>query len=140
MRQLGMFMLVAAGFILSLTANPTVSLAEEDQSAAMALIMTQGMLTDPSKRAEAISETEGGAAADAQVRQLAGNQANTEEMYKIASDIFASLFDQAKGDPQKMMELMAQAQSNPQAFAAGLTAQQKEAISRLAKQIEANKK
>jgi hypothetical protein len=61
--------------------------------------------------------TPAGKAADQQALAAVGNNpANRQALYNISADIMPILLQQSAGDPDKMLIIMQQAQSNPEGF------------------------
>lgn len=94
------------------------------------------LLNNPVALEQYISQHAEAQAADQKVQNLAGNSQNKAQIYQLASEIFASLLQQYNGDPNALMQAMAQAQSNPEAFANSLSPDQKQKIKRIALDIE----
>jgi Spy/CpxP family protein refolding chaperone len=65
-----------------------------------------------------------------------GNAADSAAVYKLASDIFASMTKETGGDAGGMEKILADAMKNPQDFAAKLTPEQRQELQRLTKSIE----
>jgi hypothetical protein len=97
------------------------------------------LLNNPDAREAYIRNNPNTRQADKSLRGLAGSEQTTEEMYQLASDIFAQITLKANGDPDKMMLLLQKAQSNPEAFAKSFTPEQKQKLSDLARQVESNR-
>jgi hypothetical protein len=74
------------------------------------------------------------------LRDLAGSEQTSGEMYQLASDIFANISLKANGDPDRMMQLLQEAQQNPEAFANSFTPEQRRQLSELARQVEENRR
>ena len=110
--------------------NSAVCFAQDD-----ALANTQQLLTTPALRDAAIAKSPGGQIADRQVQSLAGNQQNTDEMYKISSDIFAGMVAETGGDPVKMQALMDKAKNDPKWFAEHLNAKDRQSIEAMSHKI-----
>jgi len=90
-----------------------------------ALQNTQDMLRDQQGRAAEIQRSERARQVDQGVRNLAGSQQNTDDIYGLAADVFANITKEAGGDPEKMQKLLNEAQKNPAAFAEKWTPEQK---------------
>lgn len=119
--------------LAALVASPSVSFAQDmDASSEMALQQTQQLLENPNVRNEAIRKSDSAQAADAKLREVAGSEANTQEMYMLASQIFANMAKDSGGDPAKMQEMVQRAMSNPEAFANSLTPEQRAQLKDLA--------
>lgn len=96
-----------------------------------AIKKTQELLKDPAnlqKNAEA-----------SKLFELMGNEAGSkQDLSNTTASIFGDLAAKTGGDPEKLRKLLEEAKSNPEAFANQLSAEQKAAISGLAKKIEEN--
>jgi len=97
-------------------------------------------LDDPQARQALIDQDPKSRAMHNQVSSFAGSEENTNEVYRIASKVLEKIAQDAGGDPEKMMLLLAEAQKNPEAFARNLTPDQQAAIRQLAAQIEQSKR
>ena len=75
-----------------------------------------GLLQSDMGRQEAIGKSADAQAADAQVKAIAGNPANTDAIYQLSSEVFSKLVEQTGGDPEKMQAILTQAKDNPKAF------------------------
>lgn len=97
---------------------PAVSLADGalDPASTEALQKTMNLLQSDAVRQEAITKSPDAQAADAQVKAIGGNQANTEAIYQLSSEVFEQLVQQTGGDPVKMQAIIQQAKDNPKAF------------------------
>ena len=98
------------------------------------LQQTQELLKDPSKREQAL-QTPDAKNADAAAGALAGSAANKEKMYQISSDLMTYLNKESGGDPSKMMEILAEAQKNPEAFYKKWPPAQRAALEQLVKDM-----
>lgn len=116
------------------SANAPMSTASEE-----ALQKTQDLLRDPAARKQAIQEKASAKAADDQAAQVAGSEANKDEMYALASEIMETVTRLSGGDTQKMTALLAEAASNPAAFAAKLPPDQQAKLKSLAEKAEKTK-
>lgn len=112
---------------------------ELDEMTESSIGKTINLMTDPTARKAALAKDPKGQAADTQAREIAGSEANTDEMYRLASDIFNTIARESGGDPQKMSQLMQAAAANPEAFAAGLNPAQQAKLKALANQVEATR-
>ena len=74
------------------------------------------MLTNPAERNAAIKSDKKALEVDQKVEALTGSGKNKEEIYDIASKVMEAITVESKGDPEKMQQLLMEAQSNPQAF------------------------
>ena len=97
------------------------------------------LLNNPDLREQYIRQSAQMHEADQKLRDLAGSQATSENIYSLAAEIFADLIIRTQGDPDTMLQLLQEAQQNPEAFAYQLTDEQKRRLSELAKQIQSNR-
>lgn len=112
-----------------------------DANSAQALKKTQQLLLDQQSRQAAIHENSQTQAADQQVQKITGgNAALNDSMYGLSADVVEDLAQMSGGDPVKMQEILAQAQANPQAFKAKLSAKNQRSFEALAQSIEAQQK
>lgn len=94
----------------------TVAAAELDKHQQKGVQDTQNMLKSPHQRNEAIKNDATAKEVDAKVDALTGGGQTKEDVYGLASEIFEKVAAEAKGDPEKMQQLLMEAQSNPQKF------------------------
>ena len=113
--------------------------AFEDQVYTNALQQTQNLLKNSEVRKGALN-TEPATAADkaAEITAL-GDPAAKSEVYNIAADLMPWLLEQSQGDISKMMQLIQEAQKNPQAFLQKMPAAEREKIKNLSGFIEKKK-
>lgn len=124
-------------FILSLSLIHCAANADLDQHEQQGLKDTKRMLTTPSERNAAIKNDKNARETDAKVEALTGSGKNKEEIYDIASKVMETITVESKGDPEKMQQLLLEAQSNPQAFYDKyFTAAEKSRVRNLATDIE----
>ena len=90
--------------------------ADLDQHQQQGLKDTQRLLTSPKERDAAIRNDVKATDADKKVEALTGSGKNKEEIYDIASKVMETITKEANGDPQKMQQMLSEAQSNPKAF------------------------
>ena len=122
--------LVAAGLLIGLAAvAPAQSL---DPASQEALDQALRILLDPAARSAEVSRTPQGAAADQQVRALAGSEALSQEVYALAGQMLSELVQSTRGDTQKMLEALDRARTDPAAFAALLSPATQERLRELA--------
>jgi hypothetical protein len=90
--------------------------AELDKDQTQGLKDTQRLLTNPTERNAAIKGDKKALDVDQKVEALTGSGKNKEEIYDIAAKVMEAIAVESKGDPEKMQQLLMEAQSNPQAF------------------------
>jgi ethanolamine utilization microcompartment shell protein EutL len=111
----------------------------EDKILQQALSQTQNLLTSPTQRNQAISGDPAAKAADAQLQNLMGSPALTEQSYALAAEIMGGLVQAHGADTQAMQKALDQAARDPAAFLNSLTPEQREKIKKMATEIESNK-
>lgn len=97
------------------------------------------LLNNPAAREAYIRNNDSAQKADRTLRDLAGSDQTADEIYRLASDVFANIMLKANGDPDKIMQLLQEAQQNPQAFANSFTPEKKKMLGDLARQVERNR-
>ena len=125
--------------VMSLSFNV---LAEElNEVDSQALANTMKMMQNPIAREGAIKENGKEAkAADKMAKDLMGSDENVEDMYKVAAEIFRTVATENGGDLDKMVDMMRDAQANPQGFYQKLTPEQKEMIKNLGDKVKDQQK
>lgn len=91
---------------------------------------TQNVLTDTTQREKAIQQSPEAQKADAQVKQLAGDQKTHEEYYKLASEIFGGYKDE-----ESMKSSISNGTRDPAQFYDSLTPEQKAKIKELSEKL-----
>jgi hypothetical protein len=114
----------------------TTNAGSPDAASTSALADTQTMLQNPAQREKLIDNSQSAQTVDAQVKSLAGNQQNTDEMYKISGQVLEDLVKETGGDPVKMMQIMNQAQTNPDSLMDHLSKESKDSIHSVTTTIE----
>jgi hypothetical protein len=102
------------------TAGPAAA-QKLDPAAQDALDKTLQILLDPQARSGELAKNSQGAAVDQQVRALAGSDALAQELYAVAGDVLRELAQVSGGDPQKMLQAVDRARTDPAGFAAMLS-------------------
>ncbi len=77
---------------------------------------TKSLLKDKKQRDDFIKTDKAAQEVDAKVDALAGSAKNKQEIYSISADVMEKLTNEAKGDPEKMKQILEMAQKNPKAF------------------------
>jgi hypothetical protein len=111
-REDGMRLLLILMFII---ASPAIY-ADLDGNQQKALRDTQDLLKNPTERQKAINKDPRAKDVDSKAEALAGSQENKENMYGLAAQLMEKIATETNGDPEKMQQLMLEAQQNPQAF------------------------
>jgi len=108
---------VAGALVTGPAAAQTLDAASQE-----ALGAVLQMLRDPALRAAAIANNPGAAAADRQLRALAGdNAAVTQELFDLAGQVFEDLATGSGGNATAIDETLTRGQSDPAGFAAMLS-------------------
>jgi hypothetical protein len=103
--------------LLILAAGPAAA-QKLDPAAQDALDKTLRTLLDPAGRGGEVAKSPQAAAADEQVRALAGSDALAQEFYALAGEILAELAQSTGGDTRRMLEAIERARTDPAGFAA----------------------
>lgn len=116
--------------------------AELDSSSKDALTKTQETLTNAQKRQEAFKENPAYRESEKAANEVfKGDEGKKQQAYELTSQVLATLAEKANGDPQKMQEIMAEAQRNPEKFMQEYFSEgQKQQVRALAADIEKDKK
>ena len=126
--------------ILCLIVVQNLAVAQMEKPHEQALQETKTMLRSPEQRKQAIQNDHTALEIDSKVEALAGSPDNKEEIYDVAADVFQTISTKAKGDPEKMQQMLLEAQSNPQAFYRKyFNSEQKARVRGLAGKIERQK-
>lgn len=123
--------------ILCLALLSSYSHADLDSHEQQGLKDTQRMLRSKSERDEAIKDNKAAKDIDTKVEALTGSGKGKEEIYDLSAQVFEAVTKEANGDPQKMQQLLFEAQSHPQEFYNKyFSAEQKAKVHSLANDIE----
>ena len=77
---------------------------------------------------------------DQQVRALAGSDALTQELYALAGQVLTELARSTGGDPQKMLQLLERAKTDPAGFAAMLSPATQQRLAHLSVKLSDSKR
>jgi hypothetical protein len=114
-------------------AHPPVSRAQASSDpTAAALAAALGKLR------QAAPGTRGGPILDPRLRSLESSPELSEEFSDLAAAIFSDLVAQYDGDPERMAEVLAKGQSNPEAFARTLRPATRAKLEQLTRKLEAS--
>lgn len=109
------------GVLLLLLINPNcfagtvIVHKNSDETVVDPMKQTQDLLKDSNQRQEVINSSQKAKLADDYGTTVVGKQ-NKEELYAVSSDLVPWLMEKSGGDPAKAMEMLNQAQQNPEAF------------------------
>ncbi|MGE3385489.1 MAG: hypothetical protein AB7K41_02020 [Bdellovibrionales bacterium] len=120
---------------LMLLAHLPAKAEELDKASQEALQKTTELLTNRAQREEAIKKDTKAQGADKMVDQVSGGGQNKEDVYGLASDVFADLVKETGGDAQKMQELLQKMARDPASFANRWTPEQRARLQRMADQM-----
>lgn len=127
-----MRVLLASLILIQLSAH-----GDMDKHEQQGLKDTKQLLTNPIERNEVIKTDKTAIEVDKKVEALTGSGKEKEELYGIASEVMEKIAVESKGDPQKMQQLLSEAQANPQKFYDKyFSAAQKTRVKNLASEIE----
>lgn len=101
---------------------------------ANAMTRTQNAILDPQQRAKLVNQNPQSQAADQSVQNLAG-PAHTDDVYKLAMDVFNNIYASCNGDPVKMKAAMEQFKRDPASFANSWTPEQKAKLKEIAAKL-----
>ena len=114
--------------------------AEEDglDTADMqALQETSKMMLNSDLRAAAIKDNANALQVDAQVKALThGDKQKEEEMYRVASDVFAKIVKEEGGDMEKIQARLNAYMKNPDSLGHAMSDQQKAVVRQLSSQAK----
>ncbi len=113
-----------------------VTRAQNDE----ALSKAQEVLTNPSKRAEAIRGDAKAMDTDRKVKELAGDEQTTEQIYGLSSDVLKAMLNSVGGDSQKLQQLIVEVGQNPEKLKQFLSPEALKKLENTAKSIEAKDK
>jgi len=121
--------------LLLLILIPDVSFADEETQAAVKTVQEQ--MKSPKFHKDAAKESKEAAAVEKQVKELAGSEANEQEIYNLAADVLGNMKDLT---PEQMTQLLQEAQNDPQGFASKFSPEQRRKLKELAERIPAAQK
>lgn len=131
MKTLRRFLISSLFFTIPAWATDSIDSASVD-----ALLNTLQTLTIPTQREKAVQENSNAQLADKQVKSLAGSQANTQQVYELAAEIFQTLVEKSKGDPLAALAQLQNAKDDPKAFMESLTPAQKAKLKSISQKIQ----
>lgn len=109
-----------------------------EQDVQDALKKTQELMENPELRKENAKKDPKAQRADDMVQQITGgNEAMTNEVYALASKVFATIAEQSKGDPKVMQEMLTKFQRDPAGFVGTWTDAERAQLKAIAGQISA---
>lgn len=111
-----------------------------DRSSQDALLKTLETLTQPQLRNQAIQQNPNAQLIDQQIKTLAGSEANTQQIYELAAEIFQTLTENSGGDPHKILSALENAKNNPKVLFDLLTPAQKAKLKNISQKIEPTQK
>lgn len=114
----------------------TAIAGELDQASQEALKKTAHTLTNRAEREKYKKDDAALQKVDDQVHALTGDGKNKDAIYNAAAKILGDLAKESGGDPDKMLEKMQKAQSDPKAFLESLPQEDRNMIRGIAEDIE----
>ncbi len=100
-----------------------------------ALIQTQQLLKEKKQRKAALKSEDAKKADDYTSEVTGHSEILNDDIYKLASEVFSQLTENAKGDPKKMKELAEEYARDPSSFAEKWTPEQKKKLHDLSVQV-----
>jgi|GEM_PF-6678427 len=125
------FVLFFAGSVPAIAAESSGNL---DPVSSEALESTKALLTDPTKRAEALRDPKA-AAADQNLKSLGLSPESEAAAYAISAEILEKWVKETSGDAEAMKKKALDYQRNPSSFLNELTPAQAEKIHRMSKEV-----
>jgi hypothetical protein len=108
-----------------------------DDASESALRETQQLLRDPKRLEKEGLHTPEAKHNHQQLKQLMGTDADTAAVYDLVAEIFGDIVKESDGNSVKMLEMLNQVMSKPEAFAHRMSPEQRKKLSDLAKKVEA---
>lgn len=109
--------------------------AQTDASSQNAMRQTQELLKNKEEREKVAIDPKGKKVIQDIKTLTGGDKKSEEEIYGLAADLMPLLMEEAKGDPNKMMEILQEAQKDPEAFAKRWTPEQRKKLKGLADKL-----
>ena len=126
-----------AFLIMALFCFPLVVNAQLDAYDQEALQKTQELLKNSVERNQAIQKDDKAKAVDKHVQQMFGGDAQaTDDIYKLAAELFADLAKDSKGDPEAMKKFLEEFHRDPAAFAKQWTPEQLHRLKELSNKVK----
>ena len=121
-------------FLFSLVFCSSYAIADE---VAEALRDTQSLLRDASRVQEVAGKTPEGRKADQDASVVTlGKPEHKQELFNISADLMGWITEAAKGDPDKMQQLMQDAIDSPRSFLEKMPASERAKVKGLSEKIE----
>lgn len=121
----------AAVFAL-LAAAPAFADAQTDE----ALLQTQQMLRDQKAREAVAAKDPKAKAAHEQVKGLAGNAKNEQDMYELSAGVLEDMVKKTGGDSKELQEMLEKAQKDPAGFAKSFSPEQQKQLKAIEQEID----
>jgi hypothetical protein len=120
------------------SAQSTGASSELDAASKEALEKTNALLKDKKQRDEYNKTSPKAQAADAFANQVGGSAQGTQNIYELSAKVFEKLVKKYNGDPEKMKQVLEQAQKDPAGFAnSEFTSEELKALRELSSQLPA---
>lgn len=114
---------------------PSVVFGDDETRAAVKAVQDQ--MKSPQFHKDAAKNSKDAAEVEKRVKELAGSEANEQEIYNLAADVLGNMQDMT---PEQMTQLLKEAQNNPEAFANKFTPEQRRKLKELSERIPAGQK
>ena len=128
--------LAVLGLILVSSPVFAGTVGDKDPASDIALRKTQEMLTQPGLRQQALQADPRAKAMDSAAKAAVGDD-NMADVYSLASDLMGTLAEESGGDPVRMMELLQEAQKNPELLEKKFTPEQRAKIKAISQRLPA---
>ena len=138
----GFFTLLLRSFFMSAVFTLSLTVFAEEMSAVDSESMekTIELLNNRAQRQEKIDSSPDAKKANDMAKKLFGDGADLNQVYKVAGELFRKLATDNNGNSISMMEILSNAQSNPEEFFKNMTPEQQEMIRSLGKKVEDKRK
>ena len=126
--------------LAGLSMGPNRGLVAEppDPIVESALREVQDMMKNSTLRNQEINKTKEGRAAAQKLQGLGGSHETNEEVYGLAAEIFTQMVRDTGGDPDKLKAKVAEAQKDPEAFAASWKSGQQQRLKEISRKMPVN--
>ena len=119
--------LISAQFALSAGVDPEAEKAFREVAE---------KIQNPLERPKLIDNSDAKKTVD-RIKEMSNGDKDTEQaIYQLSAELMPLLLEQSGGDPQKMANVLAEAQRNPAAFADKFTPAQRQRLQDLAKKMD----
>ncbi len=123
---------IVGAYFLSMSVVAQDDTAELEKEMKQAMEQAQKLLNNPESRQQALSASPEAQKVDEQMKKIYSDEKSMQLFKELAADVFKDIATEAKGDPDKMKQIAAEARKNPAAFASKMNDKQKAALTELA--------